>query len=87
MDTVFFIEIATSMILGIAIIVFSCWLLKIRKKGLWGIIVNAIMGCLMLLLFNVFGLTALPINPLNAFISAVFGIFGIVLLYLIITFL
>ena len=75
------------MVLGIALIIFSCWLLKIKNKGLWGVFINAVMGCLLLLLFNLFGLTALPINPLNAFISAVFGIFGIVLLYLIITFL
>ncbi|HHW90530.1 MAG TPA: pro-sigmaK processing inhibitor BofA [Clostridiales bacterium] len=84
---VFVIEIITSIILGVAVIAFSCWLLKIKKKGVFGILLNAIMGCLFLFAFNLFGIMAVPINPLNAFICAVFGIFGVVLIYLIITFL
>ncbi|NLC16583.1 MAG: pro-sigmaK processing inhibitor BofA [Clostridiales bacterium] len=84
---VFVIEIITSIILGLTIIVFSCWLLKIKNKGLFGVLINALMGCLFLFAFNLFGVMAIPINPLNAFICAVFGIFGVVLIYLIITFL
>ncbi|HEY8443572.1 MAG TPA: pro-sigmaK processing inhibitor BofA family protein [Clostridia bacterium] len=81
------LEIITSIILGLAIIALSCWLLKIKKKGFFGVLINAIAGCIILFSFNVFGIVAIPINPLNAFICAVFGIFGIVLIYLIITFL
>ncbi|HEY8423446.1 MAG TPA: pro-sigmaK processing inhibitor BofA family protein [Clostridia bacterium] len=84
---VFVLEIITSIILGLALIVFSCWLLKIKKKGFWGVIINALMGCLILFAVNLFKIVAIPINPLNAFICAVFGIFGVVLIYLIITFL
>ncbi|HEY8419825.1 MAG TPA: pro-sigmaK processing inhibitor BofA family protein [Clostridia bacterium] len=83
---VFVLEIITSIILGLALIIFSCWLLKVKKKGVWGVVINAVIGCLFLFAFNLFGIMAIPINPLNAFICAVFGIFGVVLIYLIITF-
>lgn len=84
---VFVLEIITSIILGFAIIAFSCWLLKIKKKGFWGIIINAVMGCIILFGLNLFGIVAIPINALNAFICSVFGIFGALLIYLILTFL
>lgn len=80
-------EFFTAFLLGIAIVALTVWLMKIRKKGLFWLLINAAAGFLILILLNLFGIVALPINPFNALICGIFGVFGILFIYATVIFL
>ena len=58
-------------------------LLSFPLKVLWKLIINAILGAVILFLFNLVGgflNLSIPINALNALITGVLGIPGVILL-------
>ena len=78
-----YLEIATSFIIGLGLLFLSCWLFRAKMKWHIRLLLSAVMGAVMLICFNVFGIVALPLNPLNAFIVGFLGIFGAGLLFVI----
>ena len=68
---------------GLLILWLICKLLSFPLKVLWKLIINAILGAVILLLFNLVGgflNLSIPINALNALITGVLGIPGVILL-------
>lgn len=70
---------------GILILWLICKLLKVSLKIIWKLVVNALLGALILVVFNLigglFGFT-LPITFLSALVAGVFGVPGVIVLAL-----
>ncbi len=71
--------------LGILILWLFCKLLKVSLKIIWKLVVNALLGALILVIFNLvgglFGFT-LPITFLSALVAGVFGVPGVIVMAL-----
>ena len=68
---------------GLLILWLICKLLSFPLKVLWKLIINAILGAVILFLFNLVGgflNLSIQINALNALITGVLGIPGVILL-------
>ncbi len=68
---------------GILILWLICKLLSFPLKVLWKLILNAVVGAVILFLFNLLGgffSVSIPVNWLNALITGVFGVPGVILL-------
>jgi len=70
---------------GILILWLICKLLKVSLKIIWKLVINALLGALILVVFNLigglFGFT-LPITFLSALVAGVFGVPGVIVLAL-----
>ncbi|KHO62249.1 pro-sigmaK processing inhibitor BofA [Thermoanaerobacter sp. YS13] len=72
-----------SFIVAILILVFILWLLGKSLRLMVKFALNALVGFVMLLFFNFFGVlfgVYLPVNIITSFITGVFGIAGIAIL-------
>lgn len=72
-----------SFIVAILILVFILWLLGKSLRLMVKFVLNALVGFVMLLFFNFFGVLLgiyLPVNIITSFITGVFGIAGIAIL-------
>ncbi len=68
---------------GILILFVVCKILALPLKIIWKLIVNALVGVVVLILFNLLGgliNVTIPINALNALITGVLGVPGVILL-------
>ena len=68
---------------GILILFVVCKILALPLKIIWKLIVNALVGVVVLRLFNLLGgliNVTIPINALNALITGVLGVPGVILL-------
>ncbi|MCL2751926.1 MAG: pro-sigmaK processing inhibitor BofA family protein [Firmicutes bacterium] len=77
----FYIEIATGFAVGAALIVLSFYIFKLPVKGLYRFLLNALLGCVLLVCLNLFGIGVLPLNPLNALVTGYLGVFGVAFLF------
>lgn len=71
---------------GIFVLWLVCKILSVPLKILWKLLVNAVIGAVLLLVFNFFGgffNFAIPISPVSAVVAGVFGIPGVIVLALI----
>lgn len=62
-----------------------CKLLTIPVKLIWKLVINALVGALLLIVFNFFGGLldlSIPITPVSALLTGVFGAPGVILLVL-----
>lgn len=70
---------------GILILWLFCKLLKVSLKIIWKLVINALLGALILVIFNLigglFGFT-LTITFFSALIAGIFGIPGVIVLAL-----
>ncbi len=71
--------------IGILILWLICKLLKLSLKIIWKLVINALLGALILIVFNLigglFGLV-LPITFLSAVVAGVFGVPGVIVMAL-----
>ncbi len=71
--------------IGLLILWLICKLLKVSLKIIWKLVVNALIGALILVVFNLigglFGLVV-PITFLSALVAGVFGVPGVIVLAL-----
>ncbi|WP_028992740.1 MULTISPECIES: pro-sigmaK processing inhibitor BofA family protein [Thermoanaerobacter] len=77
------VEGTFSFIIAILIIIFILWILGKSLRLMLKFVLNALVGFVMLLFFNFFGVlfgVYLPVNIITSFITGVFGIAGIVIL-------
>ncbi|MBE3592379.1 MAG: pro-sigmaK processing inhibitor BofA family protein [Thermoanaerobacter sp.] len=77
------IEGTFSFIVAILILVFILWLLGKSLRLMVKFVLNALVGFVMLLFFNFFGVLFgiyLPVNIITSFVTGVFGIAGIAIL-------
>ena len=68
---------------GLLVLWLICKLLAFPLKVLWKLVVNALLGSVILFLFNFVGgffSLSIPINALNALITGVLGVPGVILL-------
>mgnify|MGYP001026386046 FL=1 len=71
--------------IGILALWLICKLLKLSLKIIWKLVVNALLGALILIVFNliggIFGLT-IEITFLSALVAGVFGVPGVIVMAL-----
>lgn len=68
---------------GLLVLWIVCKLLAVPLKIIWKLFLNALLGAVVLLIFNFFGgffSLSIPITPLNSLITGVLGIAGVILL-------
>jgi inhibitor of the pro-sigma K processing machinery len=68
---------------GLLILFILAKVLKISLKIIWKLIINALIGAAILVLFNLVGgifSFSIPITPLNALITGFLGVPGVILL-------
>ncbi len=68
---------------GIFLLWLICKILAVPLKIVWKLLVNAIIGALVLLIFNFFGGLinfAIPITPVSALVAGILGIPGVIIL-------
>ena len=80
-------EIVLSFCLGLLLLILSGVLFRLSFKGISRLILNALFGAIVLILFSVTGLFEVPVNPLNAIIVGYLGVFGLLLIIVFIRFL
>ena len=71
---------------GIFVLWLICKLLSVPLKIIWKLLVNAVIGAVVLLIFNFFGGMvgfAIPISPISALVAGILGIPGVIILALI----
>ncbi len=71
---------------GIFVLWLICKLLSVPLKIIWKLLVNAVIGAVMLLIFNFFGGIVgftIPISPVSALVAGILGIPGVIILALI----
>ncbi|MDO5724910.1 MAG: pro-sigmaK processing inhibitor BofA family protein [Tissierellia bacterium] len=70
-------------ILGVLILVIGAYILGLSFKAILKLLINALIGGIVLILFNllgkIFGLT-IPINWITSLITGIFGIPGIIVI-------
>ena len=71
--------------IGLLILWLLCKLLKVSLKIIWKLVINALLGAFILVVFNLvgglFGFTV-PITFLSALVAGVFGVPGVIVLAL-----
>ncbi len=71
--------------IGILVLWLICKLLKISLTIIWKLVINALLGALLLIVFNligsIFGL-AIEITFLSALVAGVFGVPGVIVMAL-----
>ncbi len=71
--------------IGILVLWLICKLLKISLTIIWKLVINALLGALLLIVFNliggIFGLT-IEITFLSALVAGVFGVPGVIVMAL-----
>ena len=71
---------------GIFVLWLICKLLSVPLKIIWKLLVNAVIGAVVLLIFNFFGGIVgftIPISPVSALVAGILGIPGVIILGLI----
>ncbi|HMM30417.1 MAG TPA: pro-sigmaK processing inhibitor BofA family protein [Clostridia bacterium] len=71
---------------GIFVLWLICKLLSVPLKIIWKLLVNAVIGAVVLLIFNFFGGIVgftIPISPVSALVAGILGIPGVIILALI----
>lgn len=71
---------------GIFVLWLICKLLSVPLKIIWKLLVNAVIGAVVLLIFNFFGGIVgftIPISPVSALVAGILGIPGVIILVLI----
>lgn len=68
---------------GLLLLFIAGKVLKISLKIIWKLVINALVGAVIIILFNLIGglfSLSIPITPLNALITGFLGIPGVILL-------
>lgn len=69
------------MLVGILIlIVVAKFILSLRIGQIVGIIINAIIGCILLYVINLTGFVSIDINWITSLVTGIFGIPGVIVL-------
>ncbi|HWS30830.1 MAG TPA: pro-sigmaK processing inhibitor BofA family protein [Clostridia bacterium] len=71
---------------GIFLLWLVCKILAVPLKILWKLLINAVVGAVLLLIFNFLGgffNFAIPISPISALVAGILGIPGVIILALI----
>jgi inhibitor of the pro-sigma K processing machinery len=71
---------------GIFLLWLVCKILAVPLKILWKLLINAVVGAVLLLIFNFLGgfiNFAIPITPISALVAGILGIPGVIILALI----
>lgn len=75
-------ELVLSFFLGVVLVLVSGVFFRLKTRGLFRLLINAILGAITLLILSALHLFAIPLRAVNTLIVGYLGIFGVLLLIL-----
>ena len=79
-------DIAIAFLIGLLLIGITVFIFRLGKEGLFGFLLNALIGTLIVGALTLFGIFPIPLNPLTALIVGYGGVIGLGLIIIILLF-